>query len=76
MLWVNLHLLWLLQNLMTALIHCHKSSIKPAEKMRGRRSNFSPEKGKGVIRNAGGGGGGVNVFERREGLKRGFMILA
>ena len=25
----------------------HKSSINPPEKMRGRRSNFSPEKGKG-----------------------------
>ena len=42
-----LHLLGLFQNLMTVLIHGHKSSFKPPEKMRGRCNNFSPEKGKG-----------------------------
>ena len=71
---MNLHLLRLLQNLMTVLIHGHKSSFKPPEKMRGRHSNFSPEKGKGQSER--GRGWGLNVFERREGLKIGFIILA
>ena len=49
----------------------YKSSFKPPEKMRGRRVNFPLKKARG---NQKGGGGGLNVFERRERLKIGFIL--